>query len=52
MNEKEILVPVQPYLSLDADDYKEIIPRMRSITPIYANLIADTKYTRGEESEL
>ena len=32
MDEKEILVPVQPYLSLDADDYKEIIPRRMGIS--------------------
>ena len=35
MNEKEILVPVQPYLSLDADDYKEIIPRRMGISNFY-----------------
>ena len=35
MDEKKVVTPVQPYLRLDAEDYKEILNKRMGISSFY-----------------
>ena len=41
MDEKKIVTPVQPYLRLDAEDYKEILNKRMGISSFYEFQVKD-----------
>ena len=41
MDEKKVVTPVQPYLRLDAEDYKEILNKRMGISSFYEFQVKD-----------